>query len=143
MEGNVSVITFNRGRLRDSQEVSKTLESLRRYVDGRESLRILIDLTNIDYLASSAIGHLIGILKTCNSGNGAMRLCGMAEGIREIFGILRLCEIIRICKDKTEALASFQELDGNLEQGTRVKVASGYATCDSAKDDWAQEWHAS
>ena len=55
----VVIIGFTRGGIRDEREILKTLESLGRYVESKNELRIILDLENVEYMTSAGIGRLV------------------------------------------------------------------------------------
>jgi len=109
LEGDVAVVSFNRGRIRDEREILKALESLGRYIESRTCLRILLDLGNIEYLSSAGLGHLVGLLKKCRTRGGNLKLSGLNEAIRELFEVMRLDRIFELFPSVGEALESFKE----------------------------------
>ena len=104
----VVVIGFSRGGLRDEREILKTLESLGRYVDSKSGLKITLDLSNVEYLSSAGLGHLVGLLKKARSRGSCLKLCSLQECIQELFEVMRLTRIFDIHPGVTEAVASFQ-----------------------------------
>ena len=109
LEGDVAVISFNRGRIRDEREILKALESLGRYIESRTCLKVLLDLANIEYLSSAGLGHLVGLLKKCRTRGGNLKLSGLNEAIRELFEVMRLDKIFELFPSAREAVESFKE----------------------------------
>jgi len=105
---DVVVISFNRGSIRDEREILKTLESLGRYIESKNGLKIVLDIGNIQYLSSAGLGHLVGLLKKARARNTAFKLCSLTEGIQELFEVMRLTKIFEIHPGVEQALASFQ-----------------------------------
>ena len=109
LDGDVAVVSFNRGRIRDEREILKALESLGRYIESRTCLKILLDLGNIEYLSSAGLGHLVGLLKKCRTRGGNLKLSGLNEAIRELFEVMRLDRIFELFPNVGEAVESFKE----------------------------------
>ena len=105
---DVVVISFNRGSIRDEREILKTLESLGRYIESKNGLKIVLDIGNIQYLSSAGLGHLVGLLKKARARNTAFKLCSLTEGIQELFEVMRLTKIFEIHPGVDQALASFK-----------------------------------
>jgi anti-sigma B factor antagonist len=104
----VVIIGFNRGGIRDEREILKTLESLSRYVESKNELRIILDLGNVEYMTSAGIGHLVGLLKKARAHGTTLKLCSLQESIAELFDVLRLTSIFEVHRSVTEAVASFK-----------------------------------
>lgn len=105
---DVVVISFNRGSIRDEREILKTLESLGRYIESKNGLKIILDIGNIQYLSSAGLGHLVGLLKKARARNTAFKLCSLTEGIQELFDVMRLTKIFEIHPGVDQAVASFK-----------------------------------
>lgn len=106
---DVVVISFNRGSIRDEREILKTLESLGRYIESKNGLKILLDIGNIQYLSSAGLGHLVGLLKKARARGTTFKLCSLTEGIQELFDVMRLTKIFEIHPGVEQALASFKD----------------------------------
>jgi len=103
----IVVLGFTRGRIRDEREILKTLESLGRYIESKASLKVVIDLSNVEYLSSAGLGHLVGLLKKARSRESTLKLCGLREAIQELFDVMKLTKIFEIHTGSREAVASF------------------------------------
>lgn len=104
----VVIIGFNRGGIRDEREILKTLESLGRYVESRNELKIILDLESVQYMTSAGIGHLVGLLKKARAHGTTLKLCSLQEPIAELFDVLRLTSIFEVHRSVAEAVTSFK-----------------------------------
>jgi anti-sigma B factor antagonist len=104
----VAVLSFERGRFEEENEILATLESLSRYVADKTQLRILLDMTNVEYLSSAGLGQLVGLLKKVKTNGGEFRLCCLRDAIKELFEVMRLHLIFETPETEEEALALFQ-----------------------------------
>ena len=107
--GEVSVFTFTRGRIRDEREILRKLDGLGGYIKFEGGRKIVLDLSNVEYLSSAGVGILVGLLKRSKSGGGAFKLCSLQEPIRELFDLLRLNSIFEVYPTVDAAVASFQK----------------------------------
>jgi len=73
-------------------------------VDGGAT-HLLIDLRATDYLDSTAMGALVGVLRRTAERGGWVRLVGPGPRIRRLFEITRLDQILPIFETEEEALA--------------------------------------
>jgi anti-sigma B factor antagonist len=72
-------------------------------------VHLLIDLRNTDYLDSTAMGILVGMLRRVAENDGWVRLIGPRPRVRKLFEITRLDQILPIFETEEDALAG---LDG-------------------------------
>jgi anti-anti-sigma factor len=105
---DVAVIEFTRGRIRDEREILKTLESLARYIESRSGLKVLLDLSNVEYLSSAGLGHLVGLLKKSRTRGTAFKVCALRDPIHELFEVMHLDKIFEIYSGVKEGVDSFK-----------------------------------
>ena len=109
---DIVVIGFNRGSIRDEREILKTLESLGRYIESKNGLKILLDMSHIEYLSSAGLGHLVGLLKKARARGSIFKLCSLTEAIGELFDVMRLTKIFDIHPGVEQAAVSFKTAVG-------------------------------
>ena len=68
--------------------------------------RLLVDLSEVTYLDSSALALLIEAMQRAQAAGGVFALCGLRESIRHVFAIARLDHVFQIFPTREEALAS-------------------------------------
>ena len=73
-----------------------------------ESKRILVDLTELDYISSAGLGVFMSILQDLENEKIDLVIYGMQQKVMEVFDILGLNQLINIKKDKEEALAAIK-----------------------------------
>ena len=109
----VAVITFERGRIREEREILLTLESLGRYVESKQGLKIVLDMSHVEYLSSAGLGHLVGLLKKFRANGGTLKICCMQDPIQELFAVMHLDKIFAIFPDVEAALVSDESETAN------------------------------
>lgn len=83
--------------------------------DGRDPLadlvgedwptrKILLDLSNANYLDSSAIGWLLTCARQLRDGGGQLALHSIPPTIRQIFDVLRISSVLPIADGEAEAV---------------------------------------
>ncbi len=105
--GNVVVVNFHRGRIREEREILKALEELGKYIESHPNANVLLNLENIEYLSSAGLGNLVGLLKKSRRSNGHFKLCRLQEPIFELFEVMRLTKIFEIHDTEEAAVKSF------------------------------------
>ncbi|KAI9133508.1 MULTISPECIES: STAS domain-containing protein [Acaryochloris] len=63
---------------------------------------ILVDLQDVTFMNSSAIGALVATLKAVRAGGGEMFLCSLNDQVRIIFELTKMDQIFKICADRQE-----------------------------------------
>jgi anti-sigma B factor antagonist len=103
-EGDISIISLT-GSL--DTNTSKEAEDQINKLLEEGSIKLLIDLTDLDYVSSSGLRILLSISKKLKSLRGEMRICGLNETVNEVFEISGFTMIFKIIKTIEEAKASF------------------------------------
>ncbi len=104
VRGTVTVVTVD-GDV-DMSTAPELEERLIGLSDGG-ALNLVVDLTEVDFLDSSALGVLVGVHKRVTAAGGTIRLvCGHPR-IERIFAITRLTEVIPV----------FESLDAATQAG--------------------------
>ena len=80
------------------------LEKLR----GAGSRKVVLDLSLVSYLDSSALGLLVHGHSALTKGGGGLKLLCPPERVLDLLSVTRLITIFEIFQDKEEALASWK-----------------------------------
>ncbi|MCL2330433.1 MAG: STAS domain-containing protein [Phycisphaerae bacterium] len=86
----------------DSHHVAEVHEVLVGLCEQKPS-RLIVNLSAVDYMDSSGIGTLVEVLRRTKAYNGTLVLCGLNEGVRDVFEMTRLDKVFRICSTEDEA----------------------------------------
>jgi len=71
--------------------------------------RILLNLSNINYMDSSGIGELISAhTSVCNQG-GEMKLLHLTKKVRDLLQIMKLYSVFQVLDDEAQAVAAFNK----------------------------------
>ena len=88
-------------------EIEKLRKEIRDVI-GREIYKIILDMSEIDFIDSSGIGLLVEILKTLSKYEGGqLRLINLNRQVKEILKQVQLYSIFEIHSSEDEALESF------------------------------------
>ena len=66
---------------------------------------IVLNFAEVEYINSTGIALIIGLLGRSRKGGIKLLICGLSEHYQEIFRITRLADFIDIYPDESEALA--------------------------------------
>lgn len=104
-QGSVAVVTVtDQLDARNSQEAKDFFRSL---VERGET-RIVVDLSELEFVDSSGLGALVTAIKTARQAGGDVRLCGLTQAVKTIFELTRLTRVFDLYDDRSSAIGSFQ-----------------------------------
>lgn len=106
IEGGIGLIEV-KGSLVGGEETV----DLRRAVSGfveKEYGKLIIDLSRVTYLNSTAIGVLVAAHTTYSRKNWQVKLCGINKNINNIFVITKLTLVFDAHDTREEAIKSFK-----------------------------------
>lgn len=92
-----------RGEFVGGKETDLLRETLASEAEAGTS-RLLIDLENVQYLNSTALGVLIAAHTNFSRRGGVLALCNVSEGINNIFVITKLSKVFSVHTDRDEAV---------------------------------------
>jgi anti-sigma B factor antagonist len=67
---------------------------------------ILLNFTDVDYINSTGIALIVGLLARARTSRRRLLACGLSQHYVEIFNITRLADFMSVFPDETAALAS-------------------------------------
>jgi anti-anti-sigma factor len=82
---------------------------LYKLIETREDHRFVIDLSDINYLASSEIGFLVTLKRRIDRRQGRCAIFGVGPYIHELFRAMNLLKILDFADDLPSALAKLRE----------------------------------
>ena len=78
----------------------------------RDAKRVLLNFSGVDFLSSTGIALIVGLLARSRKDGKQISSCGLSDHYREIFEITRLSDFMRIYPDERAALAGRVGGDG-------------------------------
>ena len=69
--------------------------------------RIVVDLSEVEYISSAGAGVFIGALSEAHEHKGNIVLMNPTPNVREVFDLLGLTQIFQVVDDKATALGVF------------------------------------
>lgn len=95
--GNVKIITFTDGKVRNVENVlARELEGL---TDDLGECHLLLDFTNVEYLTSIELGTLVGLHKKVKASGGRLTLFNLNAQVFEVFAVTHLQTLLAICRE--------------------------------------------
>jgi anti-anti-sigma factor len=101
----VLIITFEPTDETDSDWPSTQRDLLYRMIESRDDPRFAVDLSQVNYLASSEIGFLVTIKRRIERQKGKVVFYGISPYLLDIFRTTNLIRILDIVDSRTDALA--------------------------------------
>jgi anti-sigma B factor antagonist len=105
-EGGIGLIEA-RGSLIGGDETVELRQAVAGFAE-REYTKLLIDLSNVTYLNSTAIGVLVSAHTTFIRHDGKVKICGINKNIQNIFVITKLTLVFDVYDTRAEAITSFK-----------------------------------
>ncbi len=94
--GDVHIITFTSGQLRDVENVLAT--ELCGLTDALSSCHLLLDFTNVEFITSAELGTLINLHKRMVAAGGRLTLFNLRPLVFEVFVVTGLEALIAVCR---------------------------------------------
>ena len=95
-----------KGSLIGGDETVELRQAVAGFAD-REYGKLIIDLSNVTYVNSTAIGVLVSAHTTYTRSGWHIRICGMNKNINNIFVITKLTLVFEVFDTRAEAVKSF------------------------------------
>ena len=105
-EGNIGLIEAN-GSLVGGDETVELRQAVAGFLD-RGYERLIIDLSNVTYLNSTAIGVLVSAHTSYSRRGWQVKLCGVNKNITNIFVITKLTLVFDVLETRDQAVKSFK-----------------------------------
>ena len=70
--------------------------------------KIVIDMSNVGYMDSSALGVIISIFKNTRMNGGGMALVGLVDSVRRLFAITALDKVVPIYDSIEQAISKLK-----------------------------------
>lgn len=102
--GNCTIVGID-GRL-DTTNYSVLEKKLMELIDAGE-IRLLVNLSKMDYVSSSGLRILLMALKRITMAKGKFALCSLQDNIKEIFEISGFTNIFEIYGNEEEGRINF------------------------------------
>jgi anti-anti-sigma factor len=102
---DIQIVTLG-GRMDaySSNDVERQLNSL---IDANE-VKIILNLTALEYISSSGLRVLLAALKKSRKESGDLRLSAMRPSVKEVFDIAGFTQLFQTFNEEKEAIDSFK-----------------------------------
>ncbi len=106
LEGGIGLIEV-RGSLVGGEETADLRRAVAGFVE-KEYGKLIVDLSKVTYLNSTAIGVLVAAHTTYSRRGWQIKLCGVNKNINNIFVITKLTLVFDVHDTREDAVKSFK-----------------------------------
>ncbi|MBX3434646.1 MAG: STAS domain-containing protein [Pirellulales bacterium] len=96
-------------RLVDPEHLARMFKDLEGVLAKSDEDRVILDFSNVKFMASSALGKLVQLNKKCAEYRAKLKLTGISKDIYEVFKITKLHKVFDIAADEATARKAFQK----------------------------------
>lgn len=104
--GKIGVIEV-KGSLVGGEETDELRNAVADFVE-QGNKKLVIDLSKVTYLNSTAIGVLVQAHTTYSKNKGRVKLCGINKSINNIFVITKLTMVFDVAEAREDAVKAFE-----------------------------------
>jgi anti-sigma B factor antagonist len=104
--GDVAVVDFS-GKI-TLGEGSATLRRMVRELVESGHRKILLNLSDVDYIDSSGIGEMVAAYTIVRTANGELKIVNLTKRVHDILQITRLFTVFDVQADEDTAIRSFR-----------------------------------
>ena len=104
--GTVNVIDLTLPQALDIEEFDRLNESILELVRGELEWQWVIDLSQLSYMGSAALGLLVNLRQQIKQSGGRLVLCGLSPQLMHIFKTCCMERLFRITKSRKDAIAA-------------------------------------
>jgi anti-sigma B factor antagonist len=105
--GDVAVVRFSDCRTLDESSSHAVGQELNDLVEKDGHRKVLLDMSDVAFLTSTALGKLVILHKKMKVAGGQLKICSLQGPIESIFHITHLNHLFDIYPDEASALLAF------------------------------------
>ncbi len=69
--------------------------------------KIIVNLSQVNHINSTAVGALVGIAKRLRQNGGDLKICELADNLTRTFNLIGASSVIEIYESENSAIAAF------------------------------------
>ena len=112
---NGAAIIDLRGEI--DRAAADALSSAYREATGRNESAVLLNFEGVDYINSTGIAVIVGLLAQARTQGRGVTACGLSDHYKEIFEITRLSDFMTIVDDEDKAVTDVSAEGADTKQG--------------------------
>jgi anti-sigma B factor antagonist len=103
--GSVTVIDLS-GQIKLGEGTAVLRDTVKDLL-GKGHKKILLNLSDVNYIDSITVGELISAFSSVRNQGGEMKLLGLTKKVRHVLQITKLYTVFHVLDDENEAIAAF------------------------------------
>ena len=104
--GDVIIVDFS-GKITLGEGSATLRKTIRELTEGGEK-KILLSLSDVDYIDSSGIGEMVSAYTTVRNAGGELKLLHLTKRVHDILQITRLFTVFDVQTDEAVAVRAFK-----------------------------------
>jgi anti-sigma B factor antagonist len=104
--GDVIIVDFS-GKITLGEGSATLRKTIRELTEGGEK-KILLSLSDVDYIDSSGIGEMVSAYTTVRNAGGELKLLHLTKRVHDILQITRLFTVFDVQSDEAVAVRAFK-----------------------------------
>lgn len=97
------VVIIPQGELDVTNSNSFKNDIAKEFID-KGKVNIVLDMSGVSYMDSSALGTIISLYKSCRMSGGSFALAGLVDSVRRLFAITALDKVVPIFNTVDDAI---------------------------------------
>ncbi len=106
--GDVLVISVLDRRLVEQDHIDRLSRDVSDAVKAAGASNVIVDFQRVEFLSSSAISVLIQLNNRLRENSGALTVAGLCPPLQQVFKIMKLQKMMKICETVEQAAGSFK-----------------------------------
>jgi anti-sigma B factor antagonist len=95
-----------RGRIVLGDEIENLRSAVRNLVEQGKK-KVILNLSQVDYIDSSGVGELVGCFTTVRNAGGELKLLNLTQKVHDVLHVTKLYTVFDIKDDEFHAVKSF------------------------------------
>jgi anti-anti-sigma factor len=104
--GDATVVRFTRRTILHGDTIEAIGAQLLAVAGGGDCRKLVVSFEHVESLTSAMLGKLIAAQRKVEAAGGRVAFCQVDPFLLQIFTLVRLPDLVPICADEREALAS-------------------------------------
>jgi anti-sigma B factor antagonist len=102
---HVTIVDIN-GRITLGDETGQLRDTVRKLLAAGKK-KIVLNLTNVDYIDSSGVGELVSSFTAVRNAGGELKLLSLTKKVSDVLQVTKLYTVFDIKEDEFTAVKSF------------------------------------
>lgn len=101
------IVVFTDAQILDATVIEQMHREMMTTLDEAQETRVVLDFSRVRFMSSAAMGMLVRVHKKCKQLKKALKLCGLAPQIQQVFRMTNLDRIFDLAPEGITARQAF------------------------------------